>query len=103
MWIDNFQDVEGLESIFKGERIDNHINLRSVIFENSTVMLGFDLSNWPSTPPKKWTDQAFNTVHCQVALAGSVETDLKHWSPDNIGEFRFTKMEPDGLLSVKFV
>lgn len=102
MWTEEFFGMEALNAIYGDTDIYNSANLRKVCFDNSTTTLHFDLATWPDVPPKKWIEEGANTVHCQLALAGCTETELKHWAPDNVGEFRVKRLNEDNL-SVKFI
>jgi hypothetical protein len=102
MWLEHINSVESLTSIFGNTKIVNSANLRRVSFENSSTTLSFDLASWPESPPRKWVEKDANTVLCEVVLVGCTETELKHWAPDNVGEFRLKSLG-DGCLSLKFV
>ncbi|HEY9472320.1 MAG TPA: Imm50 family immunity protein [Mycobacteriales bacterium] len=70
-WLDVVDDSRAIHAIYGGEApplgwVDLHEV--SVHRDGPQANLRFDLSTYPTNPPKKWQDSHFNTAQVELAL-----------------------------------
>lgn len=81
-WIDFVLDVAPIKAIFGSElptleRVDLHeITLHR---DGPRVLLRFDLKNFPSHPPKKWSSEGFNRVQIRLVALGIKTLQIDGW------------------------
>lgn len=95
-WIDLLVDSSAIRAVF-GEELPtlNKVDLHELSLhrDGPRVSLRFDLSVFPTSPPKKWAALGFNRVQLKLLAVGAHDLAVKGWgseckcditiSPDN--------------------
>jgi Immunity protein 50 len=72
-WLDFLVDASAIRSVF-GDQVPTleNIDLHEVVLhrDGPRVLLRFDLSQFPSHPPKKWAFAGFNRVQVRLLAVG---------------------------------
>ena len=82
-WTDFLLDKRKVEFIY-GEGLPalDKVSVHEILFDRDgpTVIFRIDLSEYPSSPPKKWIENKFNTVQIQLSCVGVKCSSLEGWS-----------------------
>ncbi|WP_332630916.1 Imm50 family immunity protein [Citrobacter sp. ESBL3] len=82
-WIDTLVDKKKLTSIFNDEEPSLYnVDIHDVIFhrDGPRISIRFNLRDYPSSPPKKWKIQKYNTVQLQLTAIDVKDVKLSGWS-----------------------
>ncbi len=69
--------------------------------DGPTVLLRFDLNQFPDNPPPKWRARGGNTVQVNLICTDVHKFELHGWTTDNIGELGARRI--GSLIDVQFV
>jgi len=81
-WIDFLIDKRNISSIFTDKEPSLHnVNLHDVVFhrDGPSITLRFNITSYPSKPPKKWIMQKCNVVQLQLTAIDIEEVNLSGW------------------------
>ena len=92
-WMDCVINKASVESIFPTEPLLAGVRMHEVQFhqDGPSVLLRFDLSAFPDSPPKKWVASNFNRVQLVLRFGGIADVSLEGWATDNIGDIELVK------------
>jgi len=85
-WIDTLVDKKKVTSIFNGEEPSLYnVDIHDIVFhrDGPRISIRFNLRNYPSSPPKKWRLQKYNTVQMQLTAIDVKDVKLSGWSRTN--------------------
>lgn len=85
-WIDTLVDKKKLTSIFNDEEPSLYnVDIHDIIFhrDGPRISIRFNLRDYPSSPPKKWILQKYNTVQLQLTAIDVKDVTLSGWSKTN--------------------
>lgn len=99
----HWNDIQGstfFNMIFSSPIAIGEINLFTLKIENnySTVILGFDISETPDAPPRKWKNIEFNT--CRIGITCSEIEELFISNLPNQKKFQLTIAKMDSRFKV---
>ncbi|EIX6435748.1 hypothetical protein MKU92_004791 [Salmonella enterica] len=104
-WIDLLIDNRKISSIFKEEEPSLcNVELHEVIFhrDGPKITLRFNITNYPSDPPKKWLMQKCNTVQLQLTAIDVKEVNLSGWEKTNyILNINISRLDDFIVISAK--
>ncbi|GET34219.1 hypothetical protein PbJCM13498_30820 [Prolixibacter bellariivorans] len=103
IWI--LVNPEPIKAIFKKEVLDlDHINVASYAVDsiNDSVTVAFDVRNFPTTPPKKWLAQKFNTVRIMLKMY-DIEVINCNYNFGFKDTVRLLLDKKDGVISMSLV
>jgi hypothetical protein len=99
-WLDSIENAEGVRAIFRAlvPRLEA-IRLHEVILQQDgpTVILRFDLAEFPELPPHKWIKAGHNTVQLKLALDVTSKITIEGWTRNNIGALHIVRSSPKGV------
>ncbi len=82
-WPSLVQNPEMITSVYQGappEIRDVHVHEVCLHRDGPALRVRLDLPSFPEHPPRKWTDQGFNTVQIEVTFTGLREVKLNGFS-----------------------
>lgn len=89
-WLKALTESKQIEAIF-GEEVPSleAVDLHELIVhrDGPRVILRFDLSTYPSHPPKKWSLQGYNRVQLQLMLVGISHFIVDGWGTNCVVDF----------------
>jgi hypothetical protein len=104
-WIDVVDRVEVVRAVF-GTRVPrlDAVRLHEVILhqDGPTVILRFDLPEFPEPAPVKWNEAGHNTVQVMLALDDVLETRVLGWTKNNVGSLSVSIPSTMGGVLVEF-
>jgi hypothetical protein len=82
-WLDCLVDASPIRAIF-GDDIPSlrNVNLHQITLnrDGPSVLLRFDLIEFPTSPPKKWKTSGFNCVQLVLMLIGVQRLSIAGWN-----------------------
>lgn len=94
-WTNALVDSKPIEIIFNKDVPPlAAVDLHELVIDRDgpTAILRFDLSAYPSVPPKKWDLQQYNRVQVRLMLIGISYIKLEGWTTNCTIDLQLTKM-----------
>ncbi|MDH1262928.1 Imm50 family immunity protein [Pseudomonas sp. GD03944] len=102
VWTEILVDATALRAVYGQDTPSlEGINLHSIEIERDgpSVLLRFDLRDFPKKPPKKWTISAFNRVQLSLLAVGVSELQINGLRSDCMINLEITK--ENGIIHIR--
>jgi hypothetical protein len=99
-WLDLIDRNEALKAVF-GTTVPHldSVRLHEVTLhqDGPTIVLRFDLSEFPKDAPMKWLKAGHNTVQVRLVLDDVCQTRIEGWTTNNVGNLSVGSNVPAGV------
>ncbi|RJT46685.1 Imm50 family immunity protein [Rahnella woolbedingensis] len=86
LWTDYLVDSQHIDSIYHDDKPSlNNVDIHEIIFhrDGPKISIRMNLNEYPSSPPKKWVLQKFNTVQLTLTLIDIKDVNMSGWINTN--------------------
>jgi hypothetical protein len=98
-WTEVLEGAEFLRKLFPEPPSLEGVRIFSIALnqDGPTVLLGFDLKEFPAQPPPKWVEAEANRVQLKLMAIGVRQLEIHGWTANNIAQVEIAAVSGGGV------